>query len=248
MNTVIIGSGNVAYHLAKAFALNGMAVSVAGRNQEALQAISSEFSIPYFTQIPEEADVYLLAVKDSAVAEVAAQIPNKNALVAHTSGAVALAALQASFRRGVFYPLQTFSKSKELNYSEIPFFVEAENTEDLHILTSLARKISSKVMEADSEKRKYIHLTAVFASNFVNHLFARAKEIAGSQDIPFEYFLPLIQETVDKIHQMDPYTAQTGPARRKDEHVLHLHKELLSGESLEIYNTMNRSIKKMYEL
>ncbi|AIH02600.1 hypothetical protein M949_1432 [Riemerella anatipestifer CH3] len=145
--------------------------------------------------------------------------------------------------------MQTFSKNKILDYTEIPFFIEAENPQDLDILKNLALRISPRVQEADYEKRKYIHLTAVFACNFVNHLYARAKEIADSQNIPFNYFIPLVEETMDKIYYLDPKKAQTGPAVRNDARVLELHKQLITDETqLEIYNLMNQSIKKMYEL
>jgi predicted short-subunit dehydrogenase-like oxidoreductase (DUF2520 family) len=135
-----------------------------------------------------------------------------------------------------------------MDYSKIPFFIEAENEEDRKILFNIASQISKNVMESTYEKRKYIHLTAVFACNFVNHLFARAKEISDSQEISFDYFLPLIDETVQKIYEIDPKSAQTGPAVRNDKRVLELHEQLLNGESLEIYKTMNLSIKKMYHL
>jgi len=115
-------------------------------------------------------------------------------------------------------------------------------------LIGLASQISEKVMESSHEKRKYIHLTAVFACNFVNHLFSRAKEISDSQEIPFDYFLPLIDETVQKIHEIEPQFAQTGPAVRNDVRILQLHEQLLKDESLNIYKTMNHSIQKMYEL
>ena len=116
------------------------------------------------------------------------------------------------------------------------------------MLFDTASKISGNVMESTYEKRKYIHLTAVFACNFVNHLFSIAKEISDSQEIPFDYFLPLIDETVQKIHQIEPKSAQTGPAVRNDTRILEVHEELLKDESLEIYKTMNHSIQKMYEL
>ena len=135
-----------------------------------------------------------------------------------------------------------------MDYANIPFFIEAENEKDKEILFEIASKISTKVMESTYEKRKYIHLTAVFACNFVNHLFSRAKEISDSQEIPFDYFLPLIDETVQKIHEIEPKSAQTGPAVRNDKRILELHEQLLKDESLEIYKTMNHSIQKMYEL
>ncbi|MGZ5210916.1 MAG: Rossmann-like and DUF2520 domain-containing protein [Kaistella sp.] len=250
MKIVILGSGNVAFHLAKAFKEKKIAVSqIFGRNENALREISEKFSIPYSTHELADADLFLIAVKDDAVADISKKIKKENALVAHTSGSLPKEILQGKYRKASFYPLQTFSKSKELNYSEIPFFIEAETNDDLAILKNLASEISENVIISDYEKRKYIHLTAVFACNFVNHLFARAKEISDAQNIPFDYFLPLIDETVQKIHEIDPKSAQTGPAVRNDERVLKLHEDLITNEEhRKIYKTMNDSIKKMYEL
>lgn len=250
MNIVIIGSGNVAYHLAKAFAENQIPVKqIFGRNENDLKSISEELKIPYSVDNLEDADLYLISVSDSSIAEVSQKIEKNSALVAHTSGSVSRDTLVGNYRKSVFYPLQTFSKSKKLEYSEIPFFIDAENDEDKKLLENLAKKISPKVIFADDDKRKYIHLTAVFACNFVNHLYARAKEISDSQEIPFDYFLPLIDETTQKIHEIEPKKAQTGPAVRNDEKVLKIHESLISDEEhLEIYKIMNQSIKKMYEL
>lgn len=250
MKIVIIGSGNVAYHLAKAFVENKIQVTqVFGRNEAALKEISDELGIPYSVNQLENADLYLIAVSDSSITEVSKLIQNENALVAHTSGSTSIQDLDGLFRKAVFYPLQTFSKTKNIVYSEIPFFIDAEKTSDLEILKTLATKISDKVLEADDEKRKYIHLTAVFACNFVNHLFAKASEISESENIPFEYFFPLIEETTQKIHDLSPKLAQTGPAVRNDKRVLELHQSLLKDEeALKIYKTMNESIQKMYNL
>ena len=250
MKIVILGSGNVAFHLAKAFSENKIGVSqIFGRNENALKEISEKCHIPYSTDEMMEADLYLIAVKDDVTAEISKKIIAQNCLVAHTSGSLPKEILEGNYRKASFYPLQTFSKFKELNYAEIPFFVEAENQEDQEILKNLALQVSGNVMLSDYEKRKYIHLTAVFACNFVNHLFARAKEISDAQHIPFSYFLPLIDETVQKIHEIDPKSAQTGPTVRNDERVLQLHENLITNEAhLKIYKTMNDSIKKMYEL
>ena len=248
MQIVLIGSGNVAFHLAKAFTEAQIPISqIFGRNTTELQKISEQFSIPFSTETLVDADLYIISVSDSSIAEVSALIKNENALVAHTSGSVSREALNGNYRKSVFYPLQTFSKSKNLDYSKIPFFIDAENENDEEILKNLASKISKNVMLANNEKRKYIHLTAVFACNFVNHLYARAKEISDSQGIPFDYFLPLIDETTQKIHELEPKLAQTGPAIRNDEKVLKLHESLLTDEEkLKIYKTLNESIKKMY--
>ena len=248
MQIVLIGSGNVAFHLAKAFTEAQIPVSqIFGRNTTELQKISEQFSIPFSTETLADADLYIISVSDSSITEVSSLIKNKNVLVAHTSGSVSREALNGNYRKSVFYPLQTFSKSKNLDYSKIPFFIDAENENDEEILKNLASKISKNVMLANDEKRKYIHLTAVFACNFVNHLYARAKEISDSQGIPFDYFLPLIDETTQKIHELEPKLAQTGPAIRNDEKVLKLHESLLTDEEkLKIYKTLNESIKKMY--
>ena len=250
MKTVIIGSGKVAYHLAKAFHQNHIEVcQIFGRNENDLKAISDELNIPFSTTNLADADLYIICVNDDSIAEVSKMITKENCLVAHTSGSLPKEILEGNYRKASFYPLQTFSKSKMLQYSEIPFFVEAENEADSQILENLALKISEKVMKSDYEKRKYIHLTAVFACNFVNHLFARAKEISDSQQIPFHYFLPLIKETTSKIEKIEPKLAQTGPAIRNDEKILQLHEALITEEEhLKIYQVMNESIKKMYEL
>lgn len=248
MKIVIIGSGNVAYHLAKAFTQNNIKVSqIFGRNEVELSKISSEFNIPFSTDQLEDAEFYIIAVSDSAVENVSELIKNENTLVAHTSGSLPMEILKGNYRKASFYPLQTFSKTKNLEYSKIPFFIEAENQIDEKSLFELASIISENVETSDYEKRKYIHLTAVFACNFVNHLFARAKEISDSQHLDFNYFIPLIDETVEKIHHLEPKSAQTGPAVRGDKRVLKLHEELITDEEhLKIYQLMNESIKKMY--
>lgn len=250
MKIVILGSGNVAFHLASALVEAGQnVVQIFGRNENELQNISQKNKIPYSTDMLSDADFYLICVSDSAIGEISEKIKNENALVAHTSGSVSRNELKRNYRKAVFYPLQTFSKAKIPDYSEIPFFIDAENDSDKELLKNLAGTISGKVLYADDEKRKYIHLTAVFACNFVNHLYARAKEIADSQEIPFDYFLPLIDETTKKIHEIEPKKAQTGPAVRNDLKVLSLHESLITNdEHLKIYQTMNESIKKMYEL
>lgn len=250
MKIAILGSGNVAYHLAKMFKEKNIPISqIFGRNEKDLQEISEQFEIPFSTTELADAELYFIAVNDDAVAAISKNIKNQNSLVAHTSGSLPKEILEGNYRKASFYPLQTFSKSKMLQYSEIPFFVEAENEADSQILENLALKISEKVMKSDYEKRKYIHLTAVFACNFVNHLFARAKEISDSQQIPFHYFLPLIKETTTKIEKIEPKLAQTGPAIRNDEKILQLHEALITEEEhLKIYQVMNESIKKMYEL
>lgn len=250
MKIVIIGSGNVAYHLAKAFTHSEIPIlQIFGRNENAFKDIANELKIPYSTEKLAEADLYIISVKDDAIAEVSAMIKVENVLVAHTSGSTSKEILVGNYRKASFYPLQTFSKQKALDYTKIPFFIDANDEADREILKNLAQKISKNVMFVDDEKRKYIHLTAVFACNFVNHLWARAKEISDNQGVPFEYFLPLIDETTDKIHYLDPKQAQTGPAVRNDQKILAIHEQIIENEEQkQIYKILNQSIKKMYEL
>ncbi|WP_417428097.1 Rossmann-like and DUF2520 domain-containing protein [Halpernia sp.] len=249
MKIVIIGSGNVAFHLAKAFTQNEISVSqIFGRNETDLKEISEVLGIPFSTEKLLDADLYVIAVKDESIEEVSKIIKEKNCLVAHTSGSVEIEKLIGNYRKASFYPLQTFSKTKSLDYDKIPFFLEAKNDQDFDLLKKLAQKISPKVMKSTFEQRKYIHLTAVFACNFTNHLFAKAKEISDSQNIPFDYFLPLIDETVEKIHQISPKDAQTGPAIRQDEKILNSHKKLIKDkDAKDIFEVMNTSIKNMYK-
>jgi len=250
MKIVIIGSGNVAYHLTKALVMSRQnVIQIFGRNEVDLKNISEELNVPFSTNCLQEADLYIIAVSDSAIAQVSGLILNPNAIVVHTSGSLPVDVLVGDYKKASFYPLQTFSKNKNVDFKNIPVFIEAQDAEVVRQLKSLAETISDKVEISSYEKRKYIHLTAVFACNFVNHLFTRAKEVSDSQGIKFDYFLPLIEETFDKIKYLEPRLAQTGPAVRNDTRVLELHKELIkSQEQLEIYNIMNRSIKKMYNL
>lgn len=249
MKICIVGSGNVAYHLAKALVKNDIGeVQIFGRNTESIRTIAQELHLSFSEKIPQDSDLYLIAVSDNAIGEVSKNKFPKESLVAHTSGSLPIEILEGNYRKASFYPLQTFSKDKELDYSKIPFFIEAETDDDVKLLKNIASQISENVLESTYQKRKYIHITAVFACNFVNHLFARSKEISDSQQIPFHFFLPLINETVEKIAFLEPKTAQTGPARRNDGRILKMHEELLHGEHLKIYQTLNESIKKMYEL
>lgn len=249
MKIVLIGSGNVAYHLATAFVENNInLIQVFGRNEADLKQISNKLNVPYSTTFLEEADLYIIAVNDGAVEEVSKLITKKNSIVAHTSGSLSKEILKGEYRKAVFYPLQTFSKLKILDYKKIPFFLEAENSEDYSEIEKMALQISDNVATSTYEKRKFVHLSAVFACNFVNHLFARTKEITDAHEIPFHYLYPLIEETTKKIQEINPKDAQTGPSVRNDVRITKMHEDLLTGEHLKIYQTMNESIKKMYEL
>jgi len=250
MKTVIIGSGNVAWHLAQAFKASGInLIQLFGRNQNNLKEISQKVNVPFSTENLVEADFYLICTSDQSIREVSRQIPYENVLVAHTSGSLSREVLEGSYRKACFYPLQTFSKNTNLNYKEIPFFIDAGWENDNLLLLDFAKKISENVMRINLDQKKQIHLAAVFACNFVNHLYAQAKEICDENEIPFQYMIPLIRETAEKIEKNNPKNVQTGPAARQDEIVIDLQRNLISNPiQLEIYNILTHSIKKMYEL
>lgn len=227
ISVLIVGSGNVASHLVRAF-LSVKKINI-------LQISSRDLkSIPY-------ADITILAVSDDAIAEVSSKITNE--FVVHTSGSVALKALQNTTRKGVFYPLQTFSKDKVVDFSQIPFCLEAENKEDLKTLTRLASLLSEKIYNINSEQRKILHVAAVFVNNFTNHLFKIGSNLCEKHEIPFEILGPLIDETTNKIKVLHPSEAQTGPASRKDKKTIKNHLNLLDKKEQAIYKTLTKSIQ-----
>ncbi len=250
LKTVIIGSGNVARHLAKAFCEAGLPpVDIYGRNEAAVKELATEVNVPFSTDELIDAELYLICTSDRAIAEVSTKIQNPRAVVAHTSGSLPTNILQGNYHKAAFYPLQTFSKDRILDYSEIPFFIEAEDPAVGEKLMKMASAISTRVSRADYNQRRHLHLAAVFACNFVNHLYAQAEKICELQQIPFQYLLPLIKETASKVENLLPKNAQTGPAVRNDRNVIEKHESLISDEmQLKMYRLLTESIYKTYEL
>lgn len=242
----IIGSGNVARHLIHAFQSNSEIelVQVFARNKKSLTHLLDSNSVTSdYTQL-QAADVYIIAVSDDAIAEVSSQLPFENQLVVHTSGTVPLITLESKNRRGVFYPLQTFSKDKAVNFKTIPICLEAENEKDLQTLNQIASTISDAVYQINSEQRKALHVAAVFVNNFVNHLYQMGNEICDNNNVPFEILKPLIQETANKIVSLSPKEAQTGPAKRNDLTTIEAHQQFLTDENLStIYTLLTQSIQ-----
>ena len=242
----IIGSGNVALHLIHAFQSNSKIelVQVFARNKKSLTHLLDSNSVTSdYTQL-QAADVYIIAVSDDAIAEVSSQLPFENQLVVHTSGTVPLTTLESKNRRGVFYPLQTFSKDKAVNFKTIPICLEAENEKDLQTLNQIASTISDAVYQINSEQRKALHVAAVFVNNFVNHLYQMGNEICDNNNVPFEILKPLIQETANKIVSLSPKEAQTGPAKRNDLTTIEAHQQFLTDENLStIYTLLTQSIQ-----
>jgi predicted short-subunit dehydrogenase-like oxidoreductase (DUF2520 family) len=242
----IIGSGNVAQHLIQAFQLNSQIelVQVVARDiKKVAHLLDSNRITSDYTQL-QEADLYIIAVSDDAIAEVSSALPFENRLVAHTSGTVALDSLNSNNRRAVFYPLQTFSKDKPIDFKSVPICLEAENETDVQILKQLAHSISNAVYEINSEQRKALHVAAVFVNNFVNYLYQMGNEICDANAIPFEILKPLIQETANKIVTLSPKNAQTGPAKRNDLKTIAAHEEFLKDENqAAIYKLLTQSLQ-----
>jgi predicted short-subunit dehydrogenase-like oxidoreductase (DUF2520 family) len=242
----IIGSGNVAQHLIKAFSANPLVeiVQVFSRKKEALiHLLDSEKIVTEFSAL-KEADLYIISVSDNAISEVSSQLPFENQLVVHTSGTTSIDVLDSKNRKGVFYPLQTFSKTKEVDFSVIPICLETENQNDYAILENTAKSISNAVFSISSEQRKALHVAAVFVNNFTNHLYQIGQEICEEHQVPFEVLRPLIQETAEKIKTLDPVDAQTGPAKRYDSVTTDAHLDFITNENQKnIYKILTQSIQ-----
>ncbi|WP_299008667.1 Rossmann-like and DUF2520 domain-containing protein [uncultured Tenacibaculum sp.] len=245
IKVAIIGGGNVATHLANAFSKTDEVslVQMYARNIEQIQHLKEVTPITNSIELLTEADVYIIAVSDDAIGDVSRKIEQKNGLIVHTSGSVAMQSLQNSGRKGIFYLLQSFSKDKDVNFDEIPFCLEAENEEDLQLLETLAKSIGKKVYRVNSEQRKRLHVAAVFVNNFTNHMYKIGADICNEYQVPFEVLLPLIQETAQKITELSPEAAQTGPAKRNDQKTIQNHLALLNAEQQEIYKLITKSIQ-----
>jgi predicted short-subunit dehydrogenase-like oxidoreductase (DUF2520 family) len=245
VSIVIIGSGNVAQHLITAFLQSNEVelIQVFSRQKEkVLHLLSLDKIVSEYSEI-KEADVYLIAVSDNAIAEVSAKLPFENRLVVHTSGSMSMEILADKNRRGVFYPLQTFTKSKAVDFRVIPICLEAENENDFISLKTVAQSISSMVESISSEQRKALHVAAVFVCNFVNHLYQMGQEICEEHHLSFELLQPLILETAQKIRELSPKEAQTGPAKRNDMTTINAHLQLMTdANQKEIYQLLTKSI------
>jgi predicted short-subunit dehydrogenase-like oxidoreductase (DUF2520 family) len=250
VKVVIIGSGNVAQHLIAAF----KNTQILGSDIDLIQVYSRQTaSVSHLLNLDQitndldtlaEADLYIIAVSDDAIGAISSQLPFKNRLVVHTSGSVPLHALDEDNRKGVFYPLQTFTKNKAVDFKIIPICLESENATDYQLLDKVAKSISEKVFAINSEQRKALHVAAVFVNNFTNHLYQIGQEICEENQVPFEILKPLIAETADKIIVLSPEEAQTGPAKRNDTITIEVHEAFLSNKNhLKIYKILTQSIQ-----
>lgn len=247
---VVIGSGNVATHLALALYKKGYDILQVYSRQlahaETLAKRVGGVAVDSIADIVDDADFYFISVKDDAIADIVSSliIQNSDAVVAHTAGSVPLSVLSSKVAHSaVFYPMQTFTKTRELDFSVIPCFIEASDAETFSKIKVLAESISNRVVEADSARRKTMHLAAVFACNMVNHCYHLAEKILADDNLDFSLLYPLIDETTKKAQLMSPFLAQTGPMIRYDQSVMNAQKAMLHDEDMkELYDVMAKSI------
>ncbi|SHF28362.1 Rossmann-like and DUF2520 domain-containing protein [Dysgonomonas macrotermitis] len=248
MKIVFIGAGRLATHLAKSlYEASHIIVQVYSRTLESaslLAGLVNSNPINKLTEIYPDADIYIFSVNDSVLEDLLNQIPENNGIWLHTAGSLPLGIFEGHNKRyGVIYPLQTFSKDRNVDFEKIPLFIEANNDPDIQLLTNLGKGISQDVYTLSSEKRQYIHLTGVFACNFVNQMYAISDTILKEEGIPFQVLLPLIDETAAKVHDLSPKEAQTGPAIRYDTNIINKHLTLIKDEKLKnIYRLISEYI------
>ena len=248
---VIIGAGNVAFHLGKALLANGKEIlQVYSQSEKSASSLAKILNTDYTIAIEDlnpSADLFIIAVSDDAIHAIAEKLKLKDKFVVHTSGSVEMEVLaSATNNYGVFYPLQTFSKLREINFKEIPLCLEANSLRNLKLLSNLGNKLSENISEIDSSQRKILHLAAVFACNFPNLMYSSAEVLLKENNLSFDLLKSLIAETAEKVQHILPSESQTGPAYRNDMKIMAKHIEMLRDHKHleEVYLMLSRIILK----
>ena len=254
MEVLILGSGSLATHLALAFQSKGIIISqIYSRTLSNAKLLADRLNTSYTDEISEifrNADMYFYCTNDSSFHKLLRALDLPDALQVHTSGSNSISDFKEFAKNyGVFYPLQTFSKRKDVDFSLVPICIEASNMETENKLLNLADLISRKTYIIDSEQRKKLHLAAVFACNFTNYMYDIAFDLVKSAGIGFEILQPLIDETALKVRTVEPFEAQTGPAVRYDENTIKKHLSMLNNtpNSKDIYKLISKSIYKKHK-
>jgi predicted short-subunit dehydrogenase-like oxidoreductase (DUF2520 family) len=244
----ILGTGKVAYHLASALNDAGIGIrQIYGRDKQKASALAVKCSaraIARLEDLDTEADLFILCIADQSIQELITKINTGRKLIVHTSGSVPMNVFKPHFQNfGVFYPLQTFSKERNINFREIPVCIEGSNSHNEALLTFLALKLSDKVQVVDSDTRLVLHTAAVFASNFTNFAYAIAEDLLKTVNLDFDLIRPLIKETADRVQTRKPGEVQTGPAIRNDQVTIDKHLYLLRNH--EDYRLMYEKLTEM---
>ena len=247
LKIVIIGSGNLATQLSLALQEAGKdIVQVYSRSEEHARTLAEKIGCDFTTDVEDinrQADIYIVSIKDDAISEMAATLAGVS-MILHTAGSIPMDVFRGHAQHyGVLYPMQTFSKNRQVDFREIPCFIEASDEATLTAVRSLAESISSHVVDCDSERRKKMHLAAVLACNLANHCYRLAERVVEAEHIDFRLFQPLIMETARKVATMSPRDAQTGPMVRYDQQVMDMQIQMLPDErTRDIYRLMADSI------
>jgi predicted short-subunit dehydrogenase-like oxidoreductase (DUF2520 family) len=250
---VSVGAGNLATHLIQELYSKGYSVlSVYSRKIKTARKLAEVTASSYtdnYEDLPAEAGIYIISVTDDAISSAVAALAGTHSVVVHTAGSVDISVfVEKVSRYGVIYPLQTFSKGRKVNFSSIPFLLEASDKETMRIIRNLVSDISENSTEMNSAERRWVHLAAVFACNFTNYMFTCASDILERKNIGFELLFPLIEETTRKAVENNPSLMQTGPAVRGNVNIMNDHIRLLSDypEWQKIYNFVSQAILEHY--
>ena len=256
MKVTLIGAGNLATQLGKSLKKAGVIISqVYSRTEDSARTLGELLEAEWLTDIKAlryEADIYIFSVKDSVLCELISEAckGRGDKLFLHTAGSMPMSCFEGKvLHYGVFYPMQTFSKAKDVDFERIPVFIEGNSIETEDVIRSLANKLSQRVIRLSSADRKYLHLAAVWACNFTNYCYTVASDILGEHGIPFDVMLPLINETTEKIQKISPKEVQTGPAVRGDRNVMSKQLELMNGKEdlQELYKMLSKGINPLVD-
>ena len=243
---VMLGSGNVATSLAMALKDNCEVVQIYSRSLDNANTLALKVgceAINNLKKLDMKGDIYIISVKDDAIASIIDATPNNGALWLHTSGSTPIEVFKGKQERyGVLYPMQSFSKSRIVEMSEVHIFIEGNCDKTTLEINDFASSISENVHKATSRERQQLHVAAVFACNFANHMFTLSSEVLSEAGLPFDAMLPLIKTTVEKLDHMTPQESQTGPAARGDIKIIEKHLSSLNGDKHEIYKLLSKSI------
>ena len=249
LNLVLIGAGNLGFNFYREFSRSKKINIIQWYNRKlrVIKFAQKNTSIIDDLKNLKQADIYIVCIKDDSIKKIIQKI-NLKGLIVHTSGFCSIKEIDSKKRRGVFYPVQSFVKSRKISFKNVPICIEAENKKDLYTLDQISNYLGAKTYIINSEQRKVVHLAAVFVNNFSNHLYSIAQELLDSNKISFNIFHSIIRETTEKVLEIGPEKSQTGPAKRGDKKTIEEHEKFLTNkEYKKLYLIITQLIEKKYE-